>query len=71
MVQLQYNSRVFCLLPHTNAITRRVAERGGDHRDFEKLNAVGECFRQKTRELYCKVIKQKYEKCSKIAKTTI
>ena len=31
----------------------QVEEHGGDHRDFEKLNAVGECFRQKTRELYC------------------
>jgi len=31
----------------------QVEEQGGDHRDFEKLNAVGECFRQNTRELYC------------------
>ena len=31
----------------------QVEEHGGNHRDFEKLNAVGECFRQKTRELYC------------------
>ena len=36
----------------------RVEKHGGDHRDFEKLNAVGECFRQKTRELYCNTTKQ-------------
>ena len=31
----------------------QVEKHGGDHRDFGKINAVGECFRQKTRELYC------------------
>ena len=35
----------------------QVEEHGGNHRDFEKLNAVGECFRQKTRELYCNGLK--------------
>ena len=30
----------------------QVEKHGGDHRDFGKINAVGECFRQKTRELY-------------------